>query len=565
MEQTKVFTLLNMTAEPGARVHGFLKLGEGEFSVPAAILHGKYPGKTVLITAGVHAGEYVGIQTAVELSGELKLEKLHGTLVIIKAVCREELEHRAGSLGIEDGCNLNWEFPGKRDGSRTQRLAYAIEKELHAAADYYIDLHSGDDYEELTPYVYYAGMGEEAVVQKSRRMAQQVDVPYMVKSNVSSGGSYNYAAFCGIPSILIERGGMGVWNREEVQSNKRDIKNVLKYLGIYRGDRDNRNHYPLEVQNLIYQSADEFGFWYPTRKPGTIFKAGEILGTVRDYEGKVLETCYAEFDGVILYQTGSLQVVKEGPMIAYGQIVRTGDDRKERITNYWTKRSMSFLEQRRKELHSALAGRWLAEIEPYLPENKSLKILDVGCGAGFFSILLAKKGHQVTGIDLTPDMIANSKELAKEEGVSCEFLVMDAEQVAFPDEAFDLVISRNLTWTLPRAQEAYREWNRVLKKGGILLNFDGNYGADNPADAGELPENHAHMQLGDEMMQEYEAIKRLLPISNYARPAWDLETLGRLKMEQFVVDLGVSRRVYIEKDEFYNPTPLFLVSGRKCD
>lgn len=65
------------------------------------------------------------------------------------------------------------------------------------------------------------------------------------------------------------------------------------------------------------------------------------------------------------------------------------------------------------------------------------------------------------------------------------------------------------------------------------------------------------------MMQECEEIKRQLPISSYIRPAWDLETLGRLEMEKFSIDLGISSRIYQKKDEFYNPTPMFLVCGEK--
>ena len=71
--------------------------------------------------------------------------------------------------------------------------------------------------EQLTPYVYYAGKAAPEVAAMSRKMAEQVDVPYMVKSEVASGGSYNYAASCGIPSILIERGGMGSRTMEEVE------------------------------------------------------------------------------------------------------------------------------------------------------------------------------------------------------------------------------------------------------------------------------------------------------------------------------------------------------------
>lgn len=187
----------------------------------------------------------------------------------------------------------------------------------------------------------------------------------------------------------------------------------------------------------------------------------------------------------------------------------------------------------------------------------------MGCGSGFFSILLAKQGHEVTGTDLTPEMIVNSKQLAEEEKVSCRFLVMDAEKLEFEDNSFDVVISRNLTWTLPHVKEAYAEWKRVLKAEGILLNFDANYGASNFADTSELPKSHAHHTLGNEMMQECEEIKRQLPISSRVRPAWDVETLGQMGMEEFSIDLGISRRIYREKDEFYNPTPMFMICAGK--
>ena len=314
---------------------------------------------------------------------------------------------------------------------------------------------------------------------------------------------------------------------------------------------------------MRYQDAEENGLWYPFKKVGDMIQEGDILGEVRDYEGKVKEVSEAEFDGVILYQTGTLQVVGNGPMVTYGRIVSRYDERKERIVNYWEKRSDSFLEQRRAELHSALAGRWMAELKKYLPEKKNLRILDVGCGTGFFTILLAKEGHQVTGIDLTPDMITHAKELAEEEKADCQFVVMDAENPDFPDEEFDVIVSRNLTWTLPDAEHAYQEWFRVLKPGGVMINLDANYGAADFADTADLPENHAHHQIQDELMQECEDIKRQLPISSFLRPAWDLETLGRMGVEEFSFDLGISKRIYIEKDEFYNPTPMFLIFAKK--
>lgn len=562
-ENREAFFLGGLTAAPGERIQGELALGDGKFLLPAAILHGKQPGKTVLITAGIHGGEYVGIQAAVELAEKLKIEKVAGTVIIVKVVNRPAFEGRTGSMVWEDGENLNRVFPGDPRGSASRQLADAIVRELFSKADFYIDLHSGDDYEKLAAYVYYAGKASPTVVEASRKMAQQVDVPYMVCSDVASGGAYNYAASSGIPSILIERGGMGDWSAEEVRSMRRDVRNILCSLGIYQGQKDYRTYYPLDVSDVTYQSAAHAGLWYPAKMPGDVIRKGEYLGWVRDYEGNALEICSAEYDGVILYQTGSLQVLEEGPMIAYGRVRKTYDDRKERITEYWGKRSESFLEQKKRELHSAMADRWLSEISRQIPWDRPLKILDVGCGTGFFSVLLAKAGHQVIGCDLTPEMVVGAKQLAREEAVSCRFRVMDAEELDFADETFDLVISRNLTWTLPDAARAYREWHRVLKPEGVLLNFDANYGAADFSDYSDLPTEHSHRELGDDMLRECEEIKRQLPISSYVRPAWDLEILGKTGFSSFAVDLAFGKKIYVEKDEFYNPTPVFMIRARK--
>ena len=184
-KKRQVFCLNNICVKPGEIWEGDLELAEGEIRLPAAVLHGKKPGKTMLITAGVHAGEYVGIQAAIELAQKLKIHKVTGTVVIVKVMNVPAFEKRNGSLGLTDHKNLNREFPGNPEGTEMERLAWAVTRELQSAADYYIDLHSGDDYEQLTPYVYYAGMAEEKVVNESRRMAEQVDVPYLSLIHIS--------------------------------------------------------------------------------------------------------------------------------------------------------------------------------------------------------------------------------------------------------------------------------------------------------------------------------------------------------------------------------------------
>ena len=559
------FQLGDVTVRRGEKYQGDISFANGDIVLPGTIICGKLPGKTMLITGGVHSGEYVGIQACVELGAELQPEKTVGTIVILKVLNRPAFENRAGSLGLSDGKNLNRVFPGNPNGTEMERLAWAITKEVYPKVDYYIDLHSGDDFEALTPYVYYAGKAAQEVTEVSRKMAEQVDVPYMVRSMVSSGGAYNYAVSKGIASILLERGGMGAWTSEEVNSDKRDVRNILSSLGMYQIRRDVRNYVPMEVTDVCYQAASEDGLWYPAAKPGDMVAEGALLGTIRDYNGKLRETCRAEYTGVVLYQTGSLQVTEGGPVVAYGRIVREPeyDDRKEQIVHYWEKRSESFLEQRRSELANPIAKRWMKEIEKQIPAGRRLKILDVGCGAGFFSILLAKEGHEVFGIDLTPEMIENAIQLAEEENADCRFQVMDAENPMFADETFDVVISRNLTWTLPNAEHAYGEWMRVLKTGGVLLNFDANYGKEDVADTKGLPEAHAHFKVGNEMLEECERIKSQLPISRKNRPAYDVAVLCENTAGEIRIDTSLGKRIYLEKDEFYNPAPMFSICAVK--
>ena len=129
----------------------------------------------------------------------------------------------------------------------------------------------------------------------------------------------------------------------------------------------------------------------------------------------------------------------------------------ERVTRYWSGRALDFAKVRQNEMEHEVSGRWLQEITAKLPKKPGAKILDVGTGAGYFAIMLAARGYELTGIDLTPEMIAQAKKLAEQKNVSVDFQVMDAQNLTFPDETFDAVIARNLTWTLPEPVRAYQE------------------------------------------------------------------------------------------------------------
>lgn len=233
---------------------------------------------------------------------------------------------------------------------------------------------------------------------------------------------------------------------------------------------------------------------------------------------------------------------------------------KKIITDYWMKRSDSFSDLRSKELSSSKKILWTNELNKHISNDRRQKILDIGCGAGFFSIILAEQGHEVTGVDLTTSMIEQAQIQAKLNNVEVDFLVMDAERLLFDDEEFDIIVTRNVTWNLPNPSNAYQEWHRVLKKGGTLLNYDGEYAKDHH---NSLARSGAHAELSDDVLEECHSIYHMLDISIYDRPVWDLRFLEEQCHMNCIVDLEVSNRIYQTKDIFYVAVPMFLIKGTK--
>lgn len=245
---------------------------------------------------------------------------------------------------------------------------------------------------------------------------------------------------------------------------------------------------------------------------------------------------------------------------------------------YWTRRAPTYSEINRAELSSRSRGVWretiCEQIRARFPDKKpqELRVLEVGTGPGFFAIILTEAGYRVTAVDLTPGMLAEAKKNAGALAGEIEFLEMNAEALSFADDVFDVVVTRNLTWDLPHPEDAYREWRRVLKRGGLLLNFDANwyhYLFDERSRAlyEEDRRNVAARGIKDEGIGEnfdvMEGIARRVPLSRLARPAWDARVLAGIGFD-VETDERIWERVWTEEEKVnFGSTPLFLIRARK--
>lgn len=237
----------------------------------------------------------------------------------------------------------------------------------------------------------------------------------------------------------------------------------------------------------------------------------------------------------------------------------------------WTNESENYSTIVKGELASFQKRAWTDIILEHTGKTGVLDILDIGTGPGFFTILMASAGHRVTAIDCTEAMIAVARANAAEAGVTAAFTIADSHDLPFPEGRFDLVLSRNVAWTLRDAEKAFAEWRRVLKPGGRVILFDANwnrhlfddvqkrrYDADRAAYAeafGEEPPT-----LTPDMI-EY---RKSMPMCRRKRPQWDLAALVDAGFSTVRCDTNINDRVYDEKRKILNKsTPMFKIVAEK--
>ena len=237
------------------------------------------------------------------------------------------------------------------------------------------------------------------------------------------------------------------------------------------------------------------------------------------------------------------------------------------MDRYWDERSFSYSELNRKQFYSEQRKAWEKAIFSHVKEDRKLKVLDVGTGPGFFAILAALRGHEVTAVDMNENMLREAKKNASDAGVHVLFKKV-GHILPFEEESFDLIVSRDVTWALTEPEKQLKTWANLLKTDGVLLYFDAewNYHLKNE-------ENYQFwMRYKKELQKQgivfYEKADELdwvsvnLPMTYRDRPAWDA---------QFWEEQGYFCRIYEnlnseifnEQEQIHYQThPVFLVEVR---
>lgn len=295
------------TLSDGTRTTGWVSVSpraDGNWwRLPVLAAKGVTPGPTLLVLAAVHGDEYEGVETIPLAFGDVDPGSMAGTLVMIP-VCNLPAYEVAQRSSPIDGMNLARVFPGKADGTVTERIAYALTEKFIRHADFMLDLHSGGvNYEIPTLIGYLHDDGE--LGQRSRAAGEAFGAPVLWghPMPVPPGRSVSAATENGVPWLYTEAAGGGFTRPEDLACFRRGILNVMRHLGMISGQPvtpDNSTHLVGDGNLDVVTLAPVGGYFRAHVHLLQRVKKGELLGTIVDFFGTTTASITAQMDGVVI-------------------------------------------------------------------------------------------------------------------------------------------------------------------------------------------------------------------------------------------------------------------------
>lgn len=296
--------------------------GLAKYEWPYIAIAGKESGPTVLVTAGIHAAEYTGIEAAIRLGRGVAPEQVHGILLVIPLLNRPGFYERSVYVNPEDGDNLNRLFPGDPRGKWGERFAHRLLTEIVTRCEYAIDLHAGDLIEDLTPFVIYRETGEAALDERIRKMANAYGARWAVRSAPTGerpGSLYALAALNGVASVLAESGGRGLLIEEDVARHVRGVTNILRAIGALDGAPEAVPP-PRAVNSFDWLRSPVEGIFHCRVRVEQRVAVGDVVGEVVDLVGEPLAEVKAPVGGIVLFLVTSPAIKKDGLLLAIGAL-----------------------------------------------------------------------------------------------------------------------------------------------------------------------------------------------------------------------------------------------------
>jgi len=297
------FSLAGRTVRAGSMESFTVPVGETE--VPLSVFHGAKAGPVSTLVAGTHGDEFPSVLAMHKLRAELRAGELRGTLVIVHVANMTGFRGRRIALSPVDGKNLNRVFPGKADGTVTEKVAHFLTKEVIEHTDYLIDMHSGSADQQLWSHVYSPFVGNEDLDKRTLAFAKSTLLRHIVlygdrpRDPARSISCPNTAMTRGKPGLTLEIGHSGQRTDEQVATVLAAVKNAMRHLQMLAGAEVANEGFTL-YRKLHEVESPVNGVFYPKTAIGELVDRGARLAEVTDYFGRKVAELRSPVRGIVM-------------------------------------------------------------------------------------------------------------------------------------------------------------------------------------------------------------------------------------------------------------------------